>query len=288
MDRAGASLPSFMQMIPKDWVASRIGLAIMRIFLAQIALSKVYKLAPFYNQIDFFQALFFVFSLVAMLAMLVGYQCRLSTALTGVIVGWIYLFSHYGLLDFGIEVARGGGSNAVERDLILLSYSCLILASTPCGDRLSFDSWKSFAGASVDEVKSRGAFLFQILVISVYFWTAVSKLTVDFTSGVVFEAISIRYYIGHLDYDPAIRPLMKVFAWVVIFSEFSLALGLSFIRTRTYALFAGSFFHLTAMCVLPVMPFSQLMIVLYLGMLSPKQISRVWMKITQYAPGSFS
>ena len=114
---------------------------------------------------------------------------------------------------------------------------------------------------------SSAIFGMRTLLITVYFWTALSKYNSSFLSGAVFESIIIKYYTGSFFYSepsPDMRSVLKLLSMAAIVFELALSLALLFKWTRRYAIFCGISMHIGLMVVLPVSHFSFIMISSYL------------------------
>lgn len=199
--------------------------------------------------------------------MLLGHYSRTCTFLIGATAAVLYYNQSYGwpTLPFGV---KDFSSHTVQRDLIYSAYLGLMLSFTPCGAVLSLDAiHDSKAAQGGGLLDSPAIFGMRTLLITVYFWTALSKCNSDFLSGTVIQTILIKNYLGSF-YSSGVLTEMHVLPKMVsIFTvvfEFCLALGLTFKRTRRYAVYCGISMHIAFLLTLPVFHFSFIMISSYL------------------------
>lgn len=245
--------------------------ALMRIALAMIAITR------FGGEIGFHQAqtsfslllsgLFFVF--VAM--MFVGYLSRLACFATGMSIMMLYLAG-------AITPVPGWAHHHVY----LLAVACLFLALTDCGRSYSIDRLRAVNAARRaqpmrDDPPEYGFLLGQRLIAlqlsALYFWTAIDKTDHAFLSGERLEQTFVWIYSGRaLECVLAYPGLIAALSIIVVIVEYLLAVAILVPRWLFWALPLGLALHASFYLMLPVHTYSATAMVLYLALLDPARV----------------
>ena len=186
---------------------------------------------------------------VCVFASTIGLLTRLTTASACLIIASLFfssqLYYHHHLY------------------LYLLCFG--LLAISPCGEQLSVDRWRKGAGATpVTMTRHPAVRLFQVLVSCIYLFNAISKTTPEWFSGRVIEhLLALQTIQGHL-MEGAVGALPS---WLlgsgVVATEYFLAVGFWWPRTRLLAVALGVALHLGIMSAMYVSSFSVQMLSLY-------------------------
>jgi hypothetical protein len=208
----------------------------------------------------------------AVLAMLFGFHARIAAGLTAaaLIAGRAYLD--------GTNVGWGWNHHHVY----LLLAATTLIAFAPCGRSYSLDRWRA-----VQDAAARGApppaergptwavTLIAVQVTAVYLWGAFDKTTVSWLSGDKIESQLLFYTFDSDPPDlPGWRLLVLALAIGTVVTEYALAIGLWFARTRRVLVPIGIGFHVFVYMSVPVSVFSALTTALYLAYLDPDAVHR--------------
>lgn len=164
----------------------------------------------------------------------------------------------------------------------LLAWSMVWLALTPCGTSYSVDRWLALrraerAGrpAPPETGALWGLRLMSLQVAALYYWTAVDKLTVGFLSGERLQQMAMDYYTGSSEIGGGlVGALFVVVAWFTVATEFALAFGLFFRRTRRWLVPVGLVLHGGIHVLLGVQTFTPTMWLLYLAFFPADEVHR--------------
>lgn len=263
------------ELVAFESTASTITLAVLRILAALFMLQKVpQKLSIYYVGFSFLQLGTVCLMLSLSIAMLVGFFSKTSTFLLALLTAILYGMQSYGWSSYSIGIVNLS-SHTYERDFIYWTYLAFFLSLSPCGAVLSVDSLrKKHALPESSLVQAPSIFAMRTLLVTVYFWTALSKCNSAFLDGFVFETIILKNYTGSFFFDlsPATTAFLKALSLITVILEFALTAGLVFRRSRPYAVVAGLGLHFIFVVVLPVSTFSYVMAMTYLLFINQKTI----------------
>lgn len=194
--------------------------------------------------------------------MLVGYQSRVASAVSGVIA-------------LGFVGLNPPGRNWSHHHTYILAFATLLVALTPCDRSLSVDRWLAQRAADRRNEpwpEERGNLFGLRLIVfqlaTMYFWTAIDKLKVNFMKGDRLEHYLVAFYTpAGLPKIPGLHALMAASATLTVALELWLAFGLFFARTRRISIVLGLLLHGLFFVFLPVSTYSVTMAALYLAAL---------------------
>jgi len=195
--------------------------------------------------------------------MLLGYETKISTASTSlVLLSMYYYFGHF----LNIEPWT-------HHHAYLLAFATFLSTFTPSGKSYSLDRWLAIREAEKknlpiprEEGNLWGLRLIAAQLSIIYFWTAFNKLITEFVNGARLEQIFMWFYFGS-DYPSIIgfHEIMVALSIVTIITEFSLGFGMLFRRTRKILVIPGLLLHAIFYVLLPVRTYSATMWLLYLA-----------------------
>ncbi|MCP4809818.1 MAG: HTTM domain-containing protein [Proteobacteria bacterium] len=200
--------------------------------------------------------------------MFIGLWSRLTTALTGAVLLWMYF-------GMGIE---GGHEPWTHHHVYALVAPVVLLAFTPCGRSLSVDRWLALRR---DDAKPERADLWALRLIAfqvsmIYLWGAWDKCRMAFLGGDRLEQVAGYLYLGS-DYPdgPALHVVLVALSVATVVLEYALAVLPWFRRTRLPILLLGAVFHAILYWTVPVGTFTLTTILLYLAFFPPDAVAKL-------------
>lgn len=202
--------------------------------------------------------------------MLIGFLTRLSTAgVAALLFSMYYYFGHH-----------LGQEPWTHHHTYLLAMVTFLSALTPAGRCYSLDRWLAVRRAQrkgqappPEKGNLFGLRLMMLQLCVLYFFAALDKSYLLWTSGVRLEYYAMFFYLGpsYPAWD-GFNPLMSGLAWTVLALEYVLAFGLFVRRLLVWLVPAGIGMHVAFYILLPVYTYSLTCILMYLAIFDADKI----------------